>query len=307
MTTDSTDVKRVTAVANQKGGVGKSTIAGNCAAAEVLEIAEANGVEPEEVHGEVLVIDIDAQCNLTTSLGIVPNRDPKPERSLDPAKHGIIALLLDDDFDPFDAIKHTKWGVDVIPGHPELKRLDESLAGVMGRESILARIVSRLRKRYRVYIDTPGSLGVATLNAIVAAGEAAEEDGGGEILTPVCPGTFELAGFQELNETIARVVLAFKMPSLGIPIVVGDKQLRCANHILITDFDRRETIARSTETALGQRFPKALLDIRIPRSVRVREAPGYGEPMWSYDPKGPADLAFRAAVKEMAARRVSRG
>jgi chromosome partitioning protein len=268
--------KPVTAVANQKGGVGKSTVSGNLAAAEVVDIAEANDVAPEEISGEILVIEMDDQCDLSRSLGIRPNTDPKVERSLDPAKHGVIALLLDDDFDPFDAVQRTRWGVDVIPGHPELHRLDESLAGVMAKERILAGIVAKLRKRYRIYIDTPGSLGMATINAIVAAGEAAEEDGGGEILTPVCPGQFELDGFQRLNETIAKIATAFRLRNLGIPL---SNELRCANHILLTDFDRRETIARSTEDSLGERFPKALLDTRIPRSVRVREAPGYGEPM----------------------------
>ena len=76
---------------------------------------------------------------------------------------------------------------------------------------------------------------------------------------------------------------------------------------MITDYDKRESIATGTRQRLGERFPQALLETVVPRSVRVPEAPGYGEPMCVYDPGGPADTAFREVVREMQKRRVARG
>jgi chromosome partitioning protein len=275
-----------TTYANQKGGTGKSTTTANNAASEAAERADELGIDAADLEGDILVIDLDDQCDVTESLGLVPNTDAKV-RVPNPQEHGILALMMDEDLDPLDAVRRTKYGVDVIPGHPEMNRLEASLAGELLAHAILATHTGRLRRRYRrIHIDCPGSLGIATINGLVAADE---------VMVPVSPGTLELKGLVRLDATIKKISLAYKLPNLTI------------DFILITDYDKRESIATGTRQRLGERFPQALLETVVPRSVRVPEAPGYGEPMCVYDPGGPADTAFREVVKEMRKRRVARG
>lgn len=258
---------RIFAVSNQKGGVGKTTTAVNIAAA----LAQG-GLS-------VLVIDADPQGNASTALGVKPPAgDPsiyhvlKGERSL----HEVIYSSPD-----IDNLYVAPATIDLAMTEIELvtssdreyhlrKALDEFLSSELGRSMNLD----------YVFIDSPPSLGMLTLNALVAARE---------VLIPIQTEYYALEGLTQLMRTISSVQQAFN-PELTI------------STILLTMFDKRTNLANDVAADVREYFPNELLENSIPRNVRISEAPSFGQTIMSYDPRSTGAAAYYSAAKEIAHR-----
>lgn len=251
---------RVFAVANQKGGVGKTTTTVNLAAA-----LATGGLR-------VLVIDIDPQGNATTALGV-------NKADVDLSIYDVLigqASMLDTlhqcpDLD----------GVFVCPSHINLAGAEIELVNLNGRESILRRAVDDLfAEAYfdYVFIDCPPSLGLITLNSLVAAKE---------VLIPIQCEYYALEGLSQLLNNVNLIREAYN-PDLRV------------STILLTMFDRRTNLSAEVASELNEHFPNVTLRTVIPRSVRISEAPSFGQTVITYDRRGSGAVAYREAALEIA-------
>jgi chromosome partitioning protein len=252
--------RRTMVVANQKGGVGKTTSTVNLAAALSM-------------HGlQVLVIDLDPQGNASTALGI-PHQAGTPS---------IYDVLVDG-----VAIKDV---VSPVPGLPNLTcvpatidlsgaELDLVELGVGAREARLSRALEMhdVDLDY-VFIDCPPSLGLLTVNALVAATE---------VLVPVQCEYYALEGLTQLLRTI-EMVKTHLSPTLVI------------STILLTMYDGRTRLAENVASDVRAHFGDTVLRTAIPRSVRLSEAPSYGQTVMTYDPGSPGALSYLEAAREIA-------
>ncbi|GAB3653036.1 hypothetical protein GCM10027596_02920 [Nocardioides korecus] len=267
------DQTRVMVVANQKGGVGKTTTAVNMAAA----LAQ---------HGlRVLVVDLDPQGNASTALGVEHHRGTLS--SYDVLVDGV---PLVEAVQPHPTIP----GLFVVPATIDLAGAEIELVSVVARESRLRRALAAHplvhgegedRFDY-VLVDCPPSLGLLTLNALVA---------GVEMLIPIQAEYYALEGLGQLLETVEMV-----RTHLNQDLVVST--------ILITMFDSRTNLAAGVASEVREHFSDQVLRTAIPRSVRVSEAPSYGQSVITYDPGSPGALSYLEAAKELALRaQVSHG
>ena len=256
--------RRVITVSNQKGGVGKTTSAVNLAVALAL-------------HGsEVLVIDLDPQGNASTALG-VPHHVDTPD---------VYAVLIDS-LPIADAIQPAA-GVDrlrVVPATLDLAGAELELVPMVAREH-------RLQRAIQAYVDGPGadldyviidcppSLGLLTVNAMVATSE---------VLIPIQCEYYALEGLGQLLKTV-EMVKAHLNPSLAVSTV------------LLTMYDGRTNLADQVADEVRGHFGPLVLDTMVPRSVRVSEAPGYGQSVVTYDAGSRGALAYVSAAREMAMR-----
>jgi len=233
-------IPRILAVANQKGGVGKTTTAVNLATALAA------------VGKKVLVIDVDAQGNASTGLGI--DRKGRQRSSY----HVLIDQLPIEDA----AIPAPVPGLSVVPSSLDLSGAELELIDLDRREFRLRDSFERLRAHYDyVLIDCPPALGLLTLNALCAADA---------VLVPLQCEFYALEGLSHLVRTIERVKRAFN-PELQIQGVV------------LTMYDRRNNLSDMVASDVRQHFGDKVYDTVIPRNVRVSEAPSYGKPVLLYD------------------------
>ncbi|HET8559754.1 MAG TPA: ParA family protein [Marmoricola sp.] len=265
------DRTRVMVVANQKGGVGKTTTTVNIAAA----LAQ---------HGlRVLVIDLDPQGNASTALSIDHHRGTLS--SYDVLVDG---MALVDVVQPHADIP----GLLVVPATIDLAGAEIELVSVVARESRLRKAIAAHpgvraeaaqdgddRIDY-VLIDCPPSLGLLTLNALVA---------GEEMLIPIQAEYYALEGLGQLIETV-EMVRTHLNPQLSI------------STILITMYDSRTKLAAGVAQEVREHFRESVLRTTVPRSVRVSEAPSYGQSVMTYDPGSPGALSYLEAAREMALR-----
>jgi chromosome partitioning protein len=262
---------RVVAVANQKGGVGKTTTAINLAAS--LALAEQH----------VLLVDIDPQSNLTSGVGLKGQA----------GQAGTVyeALTQTEDFsDPHAFIVHsTVKGLDLVPADRNLTGAEVELVGLDDRESRLRGLTDALRTEYDyIFIDSPPSLGLLTLNGLVAADS---------VLIPLNCEYFALEGLAELISTLKRVRAALN-PDLDI------------EGVLLTMYDERTNLGQQVARDIRGYFQEKVFRTVIPRNIRLGEAPSHGLPVILYDVKSRGAEAYLALAKEMLARRaadVSRG
>ena len=260
---------RVLTVANQKGGVGKTTTTVNLAAA----LAQA-GLR-------VLVIDNDPQGNASTALGI-------EHRAGTPSVYEVLVegLPLKETLQRCPEIDNL-WGV---PATIDLSGAEIELVSLVARENRLRNAVdaflaevAQYGEEHRfdyVFVDCPPSLGLLTVNAFVAARE---------VLIPIQCEYYALEGVSQLLKTI-QLIKAHLNPELHV------------STILLTMFDGRTNLAHQVASEVREHFPEQTLRTTIPRSVRISEAPSYNKTVIGYDPGSSGALSYLEAARELAER-----
>jgi chromosome partitioning protein len=255
---------RIIVIANQKGGVGKTTTCVNVAAALAL-----GGLT-------VLVIDLDPQGNATTALGV--DHPPGTPGTYEVMMSG--ATLADHVVDSPEAPN-----LKVLPATIDLAGAELELVSVVARESRLKRALRAYLEDHNadyVFLDCPPSLGLLTVNALVAAIE---------ILVPIQCEYYALEGVTQLMRTI--------------DLVKGElnNELRLST-VMLTMFDGRTKLAAQVAEEVRQHFPAETLPTVIPRSVRISEAPSYGQTVLTYQPSSAGAISYLEAAQEIARRGV---
>jgi chromosome partitioning protein len=264
------EATRVFVVANQKGGVGKTTSTVNIAAALT------------EIGQRVLVIDLDPQGNASTALNIEHRQGTA----------GTYEVLVEGM--PLAEVVQSCpdcEGLDVVPATIDLAGAEIELVSVVAREGRLKKAINAHPKvgtaeaagedRYDyVLIDCPPSLGLLTLNALVA---------GVEMMIPIQAEYYALEGLGQLLSTV-DMVRAHLNPELAVSTIV------------LTMYDARTRLAAGVAQEVREHFGDQVLKTAIPRSVRVSEAPSYGQTVITYDPGSPGALSYLEAAREIATR-----
>ena len=254
---------RIIAVANQKGGVGKTTTCVNL------------GIGLAREGKRVLLVEADAQGSMAVSLGI---REPD---ELEVTLVNILEKIInDEDVEPEEGIIHHTEGVDFIPANIELAGLETSLVNVMSREQVMRLYLDGIRDRYDyIIIDCMPSLGMITINALVAADS---------VLIPVEAAYLPVKGLQQLIKTIGKVHrrLNTRLSIMGI---------------LLTKVDRRtnfaKDIAEQIREVYGNKIP--IFANCIPMSVRAAETTAEGKSIYLHDPKGIVAEGYRFLTEEV--------
>ena len=260
MTNSAAHSARVVAVANQKGGVGKTTTAINLATSLALD------------GQRVLVVDVDPQGNLTSGLGLKGQR----------ADGGTIyeALMTDAPPDAFLLATQVE-NLSLIPADRNLTGAEIELVTAAEREFRLRRVLQPLRARFDlILIDCPPSLGLLTLNALVASDA---------VLIPLHCEYFALEGLAELVSTMRRVRSGLN-PALDI------------EGVLLTMYDDRTNLGQLVARDVREFFKEKVFNTIIPRNVRLGEAPSHGMPAVLYDAKSRGAAAYVALAREVLSR-----
>jgi len=248
---------RVYTLVNQKGGVGKTTTAINL------------GAYLAHFGQRVLIVDTDPQANATSSLGVDKQT----------VKGGVYEALLGGAPAAALVLQNPRLKLSIVPASPSLAGAEVELVNELGRESKLAHALAPLVDRYDyMLIDCPPSLGLLTVNGIMAA-----RDG---VLIPVQCEYLALEGLGELTHTLQRVRSAL-FPTLKVRGVV------------LTMFDPRTHLSSDVVAEVRKYFNEQVFATIIPRSVRLAEAPSYGLPVSAYAPASQAAKAYETLAREL--------
>jgi len=250
-------VTKVYALVNQKGGVGKTTTTINLGA----YLAEA-GLR-------VLLVDIDPQSNATACLGV---------RQAD-ITSGSYEALIESKSAAESILRNTQFKLSLLPSTPSLAGAQVELVDQPDRERLLRRALAPVIDRYDyVLIDCPPSLGILTVNGLLAA-----QDG---VIIPVQCEYLALEGLSQLIRTLQRVRQGL-FPELDM------------RGMLMTMFDTRTNLSQDVVDEVRTHFAGQVFDTIIPRSVRLAEAPSHGMPISAYDPRSAGAVAYQALAAEI--------
>lgn len=248
---------KILAIINQKGGVGKSTTAINASAAL------------GQLGKKILLVDLDPQGNTTSGLGVEKGT----------IEACIYEVLLDDETALADVVlPDVVEGVDIVPATINLAGAEVELVSEMAREHRLKDALQAAKGVYDyIIVDCPPSLGLLTINALVAADE---------LLIPIQCEFYALEGLTKLIDSMKRVKTRLN-PNLDI---FG---------VLLTMYDGRTNLANQVADDVREYFGDKVFETVIPRTVKLSEAPSFGLPITEYDPTGKGSLAYTDLAKEM--------
>lgn len=251
---------RTIAIANQKGGVGKTTTSINLAASLA------------ELGKKVLVIDTDPQGNTTSGLGVDKNN----------LENTIYELILGECSIHECILKNVIKGVSILPSNVNFAAAEIELIGVENKEYILKKEVDWIKDEYDfVLIDCPPSLNLLTVNAMTTADT---------VLVPIQCEYYALEGLSQLIHTV-NLVKERLNPQLAMEGVV------------FTMYDSRTNLSSQVVDNVKQHFKQNVFKTVIPRNIRLAEAPSYGMPISTYDPKSAGAEAYRSLAKEIIKRK----
>jgi chromosome partitioning protein len=250
-------LKKIYTLVNQKGGVGKTTSTINLAA-YLAKLGQ-----------KVLVVDLDPQANATSCLGV---------DKLNVAGGTYEALLGDENIFRY-ILLNERLNLSLLPASPSLAGAEIELVEELARETRLRKALMQVADRYQyIFIDCPPSLGLLTVNGLMAA-----MDG---VIVPVQCEYLALEGLGQLTQTIERVRSAL-FPELKVRGVV------------LTMYDNRTNLANDVVKEVSKHFPNQVFKSIIPRNIRLAEAPSYGLPISEYAPTSVGAIAYEALAKEL--------
>ncbi|MFN8016474.1 MAG: AAA family ATPase [Acidimicrobiia bacterium] len=250
------EVPRVIAIANQKGGVGKTTTSVNL------------GASLAETGCRVLIIDLDPQGNATTGLGI-------QHRDLEGSVYDVIIndKALEDCTEPTSV-----RNLFVVPATIDLAGAEIELVPAFSREMKLKRAIVEVKDEYDyILIDCPPSLGLLTVNALAASDD---------VIVPIQCEYYALEGLGQLlrNVSLVKSNLNQELDMRGI---------------ILTMYDARTKLAEQVEAEVREHFGEKVYNTVIPRTVRLSEAPSFGQPIITFDPTSRGAIAYRELAKEV--------
>ncbi len=252
-------------IANQKGGVGKTTTTMNLGASLALK------------KKRVLAIDMDPQSNLSSGLGFTQQFDKQSWNTADEAPYkNIYDVLVEGDSISSVFVSTSTDNLFLVPSHLSLAGAEIEMVNMLTRESLLKKAISKMSEDFDyVIIDCPPSLGLLTINALSAADY---------LLIPIQCEYFALEGLGQLLETTKLI------KGINPKLVIGG--------VILTMYDSRTKLSENVVSDVKEFFKETAFNTIVPRNVRLSEAPSYGQTIFQYDDKSTGALAYKKLASE---------
>ena len=252
-------------IANQKGGVGKTTTTMNLGASLALK------------KKRVLAIDMDPQSNLSSGLGFTQQFDKQSWNTADEAPYkNIYDVLVEGDSISSVFVSTSTDNLFLVPSHLSLAGAEIEMVNMLTRESLLKKAISKMSEDFDyVIIDCPPSLGLLTINALSAADY---------LLIPIQCEYFALEGLGQLLETTKLI------KGINPKLVIGG--------VILTMYDSRTKLSGNVVSDVKEFFKDTAFNTIVPRNVRLSEAPSYGQTIFQYDDKSTGALAYKKLASE---------